>query len=495
MTSTTYAGIVRVSDMGTRKVDAPDFHAERDQIAAMKDAIDKCGGKLEVLASELDTSGGLPLEQRPSLLAAVEGVEAGRYAGIVVAYQSRLGRDVEQEEAVWRRVEQAGGEIIMALDGIDTSTADGRQFRRFRAVMNQGERERHAERFEALRIGATAAGIWQRRQTPRGYRKDDDRNSKTYRHLVPDDEADEVRQAFRDRAAGGEIAPIARRLGMTTSGVRKLLANRVYLGELRVGQHVNESAHEALVGPELWTAAQRSVPRPTRAKGVAPALLAGIARCAGCGHKLTRGGRAALPVYGCPVRHSGGECPEPATVTAALLDAHVEPIALAELECITLTAAEGGGVERARVALANAERERDAFFDAVSAAGIGVESAAAGMRTREDAVHAAREVLDAELSRTTVLPDAMTGAEAYGKLDAHKRNALLRSLLSVVVVKRGGGRGSRTPLADRVRVLRHGARIDLPQRRGGEASGIVPLALPNLSDPDVLRPLVDRKAA
>ena len=43
---------------------------------------------------------------------------------------------------------------------------------------------------------------------------------------VHDERAEKVRQAFRARAAGEPIGVIARRLGMTTSGVRKLFANR-----------------------------------------------------------------------------------------------------------------------------------------------------------------------------------------------------------------------------------------------------------------------------
>lgn len=33
-----FAGIVRVSHMGKRKQNAPDFHSERDQVQAMREA-------------------------------------------------------------------------------------------------------------------------------------------------------------------------------------------------------------------------------------------------------------------------------------------------------------------------------------------------------------------------------------------------------------------------------------------------------------------------
>src|SRR5258705_138533 len=106
-TTGTLAGLVRVSQMGDRKADADNFHSERDQVSALKGGAEKAGMRLDLLPSELDVSGGLPIDRRPSLKAAVEGVESGKYAGIIVAYQSRLGRDVEIEESVWRRVERA----------------------------------------------------------------------------------------------------------------------------------------------------------------------------------------------------------------------------------------------------------------------------------------------------------------------------------------------------------------------------------------------------
>ena len=98
-------------------------------------------------------------------------------------------------------------------------------------------REQHGERFEERRAAATAAGIWQRRQTPRGYRKGKDRR------LAPDRQAGQVRRAFADYLAGTTISKLASRLHMSTSGVRQLLRNRVYLGELRVGEHVKTDAH------------------------------------------------------------------------------------------------------------------------------------------------------------------------------------------------------------------------------------------------------------
>jgi DNA invertase Pin-like site-specific DNA recombinase len=472
-----WLGYRRVSHVGGRSGER--FHSPEDQAQAIRGWASARSEPVEMLAPELDESGGRA--DRPILLGAVERVERGDARGIVVAYQSRAGRNLRDLLTMWDRVEAAGGSVVSVRENIDTSTSSGRLMRNIYGSFDQHELDRHREDFERVRRNSVAVGIWQRRQTPRGYRRDD-----ATRCLVPNHEADAVRQAFRARVDGEPISAIARRLGMTTSGARKMLANRVYLGELRVGDHVNPNAHEALVDEATFRAAQRPQPRPATSTN-GPALLAGLARCAGCGHLVTRGGHAERQVYGCPVNHSEQRCPEPAVVTAKLLDDHVEAIAIAELQRLTVTAAEGRGVERARARVLAAERELAAFLEGVNAAGLPTESFADQARQRQEAVERARDELDAQLAMRPAIPVRGTGADAWERLNGHQRNALLRALLSAVVVKRAGGRGARTPLADRVRVLAHGAPIRLPERRGGEAMGIVPIPLPDPDDVGVIR--------
>lgn len=263
-----WAGIVRVSVVGGRSGDS--FHADRDQTAALQREADRRGVRLAVLAPELDVSGGLELARRPSLLAAVEGVERGYYAGIMVAYLSRLGRNVREQLAVWDRVEAAGGQILALAEGLDTSTPAGRFQRTVLLAVAEMELEMHRDRFDQLRAWATAAGVWQRRQTPLGYQRDP-----RTRRLTPDENADRVRQAFADRIRAVQISTIARNLRVSTSGCRYLLRNRVYLGELKVGDHLNPHAHPPLITEQAFLAAQHvKAPRPPAAVDRAHSLQA-----------------------------------------------------------------------------------------------------------------------------------------------------------------------------------------------------------------------------
>ena len=96
-----------------------------------------------------------------------------------------------------------------------------------------------------------------------------------------------------------------------------------------------------------------------------------------------------IAVHRCPSR-----CPAPSAITAIVLDAHVEPIALSELASgSSVTASEGDGVERAHGQLTRAQSELAAYVEAVSTADVGVEAFAAGAqptrrggrRSRDDA--------------------------------------------------------------------------------------------------------------
>lgn len=482
-----WAGIVRVSHMGGRISGAANVHTDREQVSAIEAATPP-DDRLEILPPELDVSGGLPLEKRPSLRLAVEGVEAGTYAGIIVAYQSRLFRNVEEEEAVWRRVEAAGGEVLLALDGLDTKTVSGRMVRRIKSAINTAEREEHAERFERLREWATGAGVWQRRQTPRGYSKDPDS-----RRLVPDDDAPDVQRAFGDFVAGLSIRKISHSLGMTPSGTRHLLKNRVYLGELRVGRHVNSSAHPAIIAEDLFTVSQNrlnSQVRPPR-KHRAPALLAGIIRCQSCGHVMTRGNSNGDPTYICPGSHSGMRCPRPAAIKESRVDGYVIPIALHELARLEIAETSDGTLARARQKLSDAERELDAYLDSVSPGDVGPDAFNRAARKKRAVVVEAQEELQTAVVRSSSLPKFGDSADVWKDLNGHERNALLRGLLhSVVVVP--AGRGRQVSPATRVRVLRFGSSVTVPRRRGGEASGILPLPFPDHDDVRVLAaPLIE----
>lgn len=473
------AGIIRVSSLNGRDPASDRFHSAREQEQIVRTEAARLGVDIVVLPVELDVSGGRAIDDRPSLRAAIEGVETGIYSGVIGAYLSRLTR--RRGDELWQRVEAAGGRVIAVREQLDTRTVAGRMMRDVQQAVDVAERERHAEQFELLRERSTAAGIWQRRQTPAGYQRDPG----TRRLVVDEPAAKVVREAFARRAVGAPLVQVADLLAMTPSGARYLIANRVYLGELRVGAHVNTAAHPPIVDVDVFEAAQRSQPRPARRLPAGRALLAGLVRCAGCGHVMTRssgGNTRRPPAYVCARRHSRGQCEHPAAVTVRLLDEHVERIAVEALSHLRHAGRQGDQAKGLRERVRDAEEELAVFLAATSARDLGVDLFGREVARRRDELEAARGALsDAQPVALIGLPENV--GEAWGELSVSEKGHVLRGLLEVVVVARAGGRGvgARVPLASRVRVLGRGAGV-LP------AVGCRPLPLVDLDGPHVLGP-------
>jgi DNA invertase Pin-like site-specific DNA recombinase len=433
------------------------------------------------------------------LKAAIEGVERGEYTGIVAANLKRLTRSRSGVE-IWDRVEAVGGHVHCAAEGIDTSTVNGRFIRDIHLAEAVREREEHAERHAARRKATAEAGLWRVRQTPRGYQLagpagPDGRIRGQGRRLAKDDQADEVHQAFVDRAAGvATITDLASRLNMTPSGVRALLANRVYLGEIWDTDHVCRDAHEAIIDADTFDAVQklRGRTRPPRSADKTPALLAGVIRCASCGHRMTRTSssskdRPATLTYACPRNHSGRRCPQPAAIACAIVDEHVTRLAIAELDRVRGHAGLGDALQTLREQRAAAEAELDAYLGAISVNDVGEKAFAAGAAKRRQAIDDALVAERRELALQPALVPLLqeSAAAHWDQLEGHEKNVLLSALLDVVIV-RPAGRGRRVPVDERVCVVRGGSGLRLPDRTRGSAMGIHPIRFEDIARPHVV---------
>lgn len=459
------AGYRRVSFVGGRKGES--FRSPIDQAAEIEAWAERNGHRVAMLEAELDRKGSDA--ERPIFREAVEGVAAGRFTGVVVAYLSRAGRDLRLMLDLWDEVESAGGAVYSARENIDGSTVAGRLHRNLLASIHQHELEERREGFAHSTAAAVADGIWPRRQAPRGYRRDE------RRRLVTDDRAGDVREAAGDFLAGTTIRALAGRLAMTSSGVRYMLRNRVYLGEVRVGEHVNPAAHEPILDLATFEAVQAKLADRSRpARSGPPALLAGLVRCASCGHVMTRGSSKGGSAYICPAYHSGERCPGPTSIGCSRVEPYVEAIALRELERLQSAGSAGDAVTAARQQVDIDRAELQAYLTAVAAAGIGAADAAEGMRVRQRRLERSEATLRQEMARAPQLPQIQGGREVYLSLGQHERNQFLRSLLACVIVRRAG-RGRTVAVAERCRVLRYGADIVLPGSTGEVAGGIVPL--------------------
>ncbi|HTZ64821.1 MAG TPA: recombinase family protein [Solirubrobacteraceae bacterium] len=161
--------------------------------------------------------------------------------------------------------------------------------------------------------------------TPFGYERQDG-------VLVPDDDERLLVQRAYELAASQGVAAATRYLERyasgarfwTTATVRRMLAKRTYLGEVRTGAIVNAHAHEPLVDRATWRAAQH---KPGAYTPPCEYPLSGIAHCASCGQAMVAGPKSSTGrrMYRCVGAQTlaKARCLRPASIVADRLEQYV----------------------------------------------------------------------------------------------------------------------------------------------------------------------------
>jgi hypothetical protein len=193
-----------------------------------------------------------------------------------------------------RRLEAVEGVLVSVKDSLDTSTPIARFARTMMLAIAELELERTRRRLGRSPLGRSIANgvsrvLGRRLATVARADKRFELNLAT---------APVVRELFRRRAAGESWKQLCgwldtsapRETGAWThQAVSTMIKSRTYLGETAQGAIVNTEAHEPLVSPAEWQAAQSTGHRPDAAK--ATRCLPGFIRCAGCGFVIDTGGR------------------------------------------------------------------------------------------------------------------------------------------------------------------------------------------------------------
>lgn len=406
---------------------SPDVQAERIEAYA-----GSRGLTVQMLDPELDVSGGQV--NRPILSAAIESIERGEAAGIIVAQLDRLSRmDITDALHTIRRVEEAGAQVIAVAENFDAGTPEGKMGRTVVLAMGEMQLDRYKAQFRTAKEQAVKRGIWPIPVVPLGYSKGDDRR------LHPNDDAPRVVRAFELRAAGKSWREVAGAVGNKgLSGGYKLVRNRVYLGEINYGEWHNLTAHPAIISPDLFESAQIYHPPPPRSRRK-PALLAGLARCAACGYRLSVDSHSGI--YKCRPHKASGTCSAPAIISKGKLEMIVSRTVKLHIEAapVAYEAVEHGeAIAAAEQELEAAEAELRLYQAVTKVSEIGAEHFAEGMRQRVEAVEAARRKLARARLASPALPSG-----GLDDLTEEQWRAGLRGAVGVVWVRKAErGRGS-----------------------------------------------------
>lgn len=472
---------VRVSDVRGRE--GPGFISPDEQREKCQAYAAAFGHKIIEECEELDRSGGDM--SRPVFNSILERIEKGDADGIIVAKLNRFARSNVGAWQALERIKAAGGELLSVEENIDTSTATGRFLRDFMLIAANWERERIGEQWLSARTRAVGRGIHVSRHVPPGYKRLPKSNdSATDRILVPHAQhARTIEEAYAMAARGETYSRIAeyltaqrlpiggRRSLWEPNRVRRLLSNRVYLGEARSGRGiVNQHAHEALVDEETFLLAQREKPMPELTAKV-DNLLAGLCRCASCTYAM-RSQKArgdVIAVYRCRTTSVNGRCPQPTTISQQRLEDYVLQAFLEHVNALAVATDEPPTEEAELVQAAlDAERSyRHALTDTELRGRIGDDDHALMVASLHDSWQEASTMIPqrrrAPAIATSDLSAFVADLRERGEVSDLRR--LVASAVQAVFVQPAASRSHNLPIEDRVRIVwTDEPQLELPKR-------------------------------
>lgn len=461
----------RVSDVKGREGDS--FQSPDEQMRRIRAYAEAYDHKILEEALDLDVSGGVM--QRPVLDRFLTQIREGKAQGLIVAKLDRFSRSSIGALAAIQEIEAAGGVLISVSEQIDSTTAAGRFLRAILFAAAEWERERIGESWVSAKSNAVGRGIHISAHAPPGYKR------VKGQPLVPGDTADAITEAFRMAAAGQSYSAIATFLDsngvpMIANRVKRLLANRVYLGEARSGSITNPSAHPPLTDEGTFLLAQRQ-PNVTQTQEKAQALLAGLVRCASCRRSMRTQKNGKGRVYRCPTTSIQGRCPAPSTVSAEPLESHVIESFLLRVGGMEISFEDFDEDETTREALrivALAEKSyRAALLDTGLRDQVGeTDHSAMVARLHQDW----QDKLAAVPQRQSAVRDAMPLLEVLrdtansGDLTKAQLRTLLAAHIQTVFVRPAASRNNKANVADRMRIVwRSEPSVDLPRRGIGSS--------------------------
>lgn len=308
------------------------------QIEACRRRADELGAAVAAVYRDDGLSG--TTDARPGFRQAIEHCRLGDIDYLLCWSSSRFARDQHDAITYKREISGFGTRLVYASQQLDLATHEGWLADSFQQIIDENYSRQVSLDTKRSMIKAARDGYFMGGRVPFGYSATPAPDGKRRRLQPHADEARLVRWIFEQCARGLGAFAIARacnRQGLTMRGrpwgkttLLNILKSEVYMGQVIFNRFdrkrrtarpqaewVRVQAHDAIVAPEEFAAAQRALQERAPAEGQAPGntrhLFAGLLRCEHCGAgmKMTTGrGRngTTYHYYGCNTAASGKGC-------------------------------------------------------------------------------------------------------------------------------------------------------------------------------------------
>ncbi len=223
--------------------------------------------------------------QRPAMQQLIADVKAGKISHVIVYKLDRLSRSQKDTLYLIEDIFNPAHVSFVSLnENMDTATPIGRAMLGIMSAFAQLERETIRERTRMGMKERVKSGLWMGGgRVPFGYDYDSQKGI-----LVPNRDAETVRQVYRLYLEGYSFARIARVLGLRYERLaEQILKRKTNCGFICYNGVEYAGRHEAIVSPETYERAMELYWRRSRQNlTTSRQLLAGLLVCGVCGSKM-----------------------------------------------------------------------------------------------------------------------------------------------------------------------------------------------------------------
>lgn len=191
------------------------------------------------------------IKHRPEMQELLSDAEKKIFSAIFIYKLDRFSRSLKDLILTIDKLKEWGIDFISLQDKIETASASGKLMFHIISAFAEFERNIIGERttFGMARKSKEGGAVT---KPPFGYKMVDKR-------LIASEEVGKVVELYRRFLEGVSLNKLAREYGFSVNGIKKILQNRTYLGEVKFAGKNNQGVHEAIMEKRLFEAVQEQI--------------------------------------------------------------------------------------------------------------------------------------------------------------------------------------------------------------------------------------------
>jgi len=191
--------------------------------------------------------------KRPEMIKLLEDAENKKFSAIFIYKLDRFSRSLKDLILTIDKLKEWNIDFVSLQDKIETTSASGKLM--FHVISAFAEFERNIigdrTKFGMARKASEGGFIT---KAPRGYKL-------VSKSLIIDPEQEqEVREIFKKYLETDiSLTQLGKQHNMTTAGIKKLLLNTTYIGDVKFAGQIHKGTHTPIINPEIFYAVQRKL--------------------------------------------------------------------------------------------------------------------------------------------------------------------------------------------------------------------------------------------